>query len=812
MIKVKNLNKFFNKNRNNEIHVINDTTIDFPNKGLVAITGPSGCGKTTLLNVIAGLDDFKSGEIAYGDQVVHRYKSSFVDQIRNKHIGFVFQNYHLLPDKTVYDNIKTTLNLAGLYDKDRVEERINYSLEQVGMYNYRKRNVMALSGGQQQRVGIARAIAKNPDVILADEPTGNLDSNNTFAIMSLIKNISQSKLVILVTHERHLVDFYADRIIELKDGQVVNDYDNFNVKSYNHQDERLIYLKDLESENLETDFLEYYYATENKKQFKIKVVELNDTLYIQTNAHKKVKIVDDSSEIKLINDHKKEIKIEDLDPLDFDSFEPIEAHHQKSLFRWRDTLLAGLKKFFVRRKFTKKLLVVAYFVISGLIALQLSQFGNLIRVDESRVIEEPLNMITVLSEDPFEDSDFEDVLSVEGVELPYVYSTGFTVYKQNFYQTEFSNTSWDWIVKSSWVKSPKMLIGHMPTTTKEIVISKSVAEKLLGWYDTTMGVSEPEDFIGFDFIPHESEVQFEIVGIMDTEEQMAVVEDAAYALFMNLKFMYSSYQGYLSDIELISGRAPATNDEVVVREDIVLNIGQSITLSISGGTDTRSYEIVGKYEYKENMDLSDEVYVLLLDSEFTALMNVDRDEDDLDIFPVYRYDDFAYYFHADDKASAIQDLESMGYEAIDNYQENLDEYLEQRAIQISGQLASLFVILGGIILYIYFVTRTSMIGRIKEIGIYRAIGATKRDVYKIFLSEILIYTTLASVTGYVFFAYLFRSIENQVEDFFSFFYLPWWLFGIGLLAIYFINIIFGILPVFNLLRKSPAKILSKYDI
>ncbi|NLZ61456.1 MAG: ABC transporter ATP-binding protein, partial [Acholeplasmataceae bacterium] len=213
MIKISKINKYFNKGKQNEIHVINNTSITFPETGLVALTGPSGCGKTTLLNVIGGLDKFHSGEIDFDGNIINKYDPLKWDIIRNKYVGYIFQNYYLLPDKTVYENIETSLNIAGLYDKEKIEERINYVLESVGMYNYRRRNVQALSGGQQQRVAIARAIAKNPMVILADEPTGNLDANNTFEIMSIIKKISETCLVILVSHEKKLVDFYADRVI-----------------------------------------------------------------------------------------------------------------------------------------------------------------------------------------------------------------------------------------------------------------------------------------------------------------------------------------------------------------------------------------------------------------------------------------------------------------------------------------------------------------------------------------------------------------------------------------------------------------------
>ncbi|MCF7924110.1 MAG: ABC transporter ATP-binding protein, partial [Candidatus Izimaplasma sp.] len=440
MISLKNINKYYNKNRNNEIHVINHTSIDFPEKGLVAITGPSGCGKTTLLNVIAGLDNFSSGEINYDDVKVTKYKSNVVDEVRNRKIGYIFQNYNLIPDQTVYENIETSLNIAGLYDKEDLEKRINYSLDIVGMYNYRKRSVLALSGGQQQRVGIARAIAKNPEVILADEPTGNLDSNNTFEVMSLIKNISKSKLVILVTHERDLVDFYADRIIELKDGLVINDYKNLKNKAYQHIDERYIYLKDLNKESIDTDFIDYYYDSNNNKSFNIKVVEMNDGIYIRAESDKKITYVSDDAEINLVDEHKKEHKVEDMEPLDFDGFNRITYQHKKSLFRWRETLLNGLKKVFARKKFTKKLSIFVYFVISAVLAVQLASLGNIFKVDEREFLSTPKNFISVDKGEDLEHSDLLEIYDVEGVDFPYYNSAYYLVSYRPFYQASI-NTS-----------------------------------------------------------------------------------------------------------------------------------------------------------------------------------------------------------------------------------------------------------------------------------------------------------------------------------------------------------------------------------
>ena len=153
-------------------------------------------------------------------------------------IGFIFQNYNLIDSMNVTENIEIVLDMIGITDKEEKKKRINDCLSAVGLYKHRKRSVLALSGGERQRVAIARALAKNPKVILADEPTGNLDSNNTFEVMNIIKRISQERLVILVSHEKDLVDFYADQIIEIKDGMMVSDYKNSVSSELKHKDTR----------------------------------------------------------------------------------------------------------------------------------------------------------------------------------------------------------------------------------------------------------------------------------------------------------------------------------------------------------------------------------------------------------------------------------------------------------------------------------------------------------------------------------------------------------------------------------------------
>lgn len=809
MIALKNVNKYFNKNRNNEIHVINNTSIEFPEKGLVAITGPSGCGKTTLLNVIAGLDSFHSGEIVYEGQSVTKYKSSVIDQIRNEKIGFIFQNYNLLPDQTVYDNIKTSLNIAGLYDKEELDKRIYYSLEKVGMFNYRKRNVLALSGGQQQRVGIARAIAKNPDVIFADEPTGNLDSNNTFEVMSLIKNISKDKLVILVTHERDLVDFYADRIIELKDGKVINDYQNFNDTSYEHKDERFIYLKDLNNEDLESKFIDYYYEKENNKHFNLKVVEMNNTIYVKAASDKKIVFIDEESEVRLLNEHKKEIKVDEMEALDFNQFKPIETNHKKSLFRWRDTLLAGFKKLFSRKKFKKKLSIFVYFLISALIAGQLASLGNLIKIDEREFIEAPISYVGVGSNTELDIDELKDIDGIEGLELPYYQQVYLSFYKQTFYQLASNTESSVWPVKASWVDSREIVHGRMPENPFEVVISTYMTESLMNnYFIGRLNVSEAKDFIGFSVFNYENQgVRLEVVGIIESNERILVMDDQAYPIFLVNQYSYMPYDLYEDDVVLEAGRLAEADDEIIAFELTGLSIGQNVSYSSQNNGRIGTYEVVGLYTLKEDAQLPTP-NVIMTETAYQDAMVYNQ-------FPTYSWQrdtDYEYRYHADDKAQAIEDLEALGFDAYDIYQVNRDNYVDNRALELSGRIVTLLVILGGIVLYIFFVMKTSMINRVREIGIYRAIGATKKDVYKVFFSEIIVYTTLVSALGYLLSSYVLMSIERQVNDFISVFYLPFWLLMIGLVGIYLVNIAFGLLPVYNLLRKTPAEILAKYDI
>ena len=294
MIKLDNINKYYFKGENREIHVVNNISLEFPDAGFVTILGASGSGKTTLLNIIAGLDKYDSGTVTYDDKVFDKYKMDDVDALRNEKMGYIFQNYLLINHFSVYENLRIALEAIDVTDQKEQKKRIEYALRCVGLFKYRKKKVKNLSGGQMQRVSIARCIVKNCDIIIADEPTGNVDTENTIQIMNILKKISQTKLVILVTHEMNIARYYSDRIIQIKDGKIISDGIVTNNGTLNTQTDRKIYLGDLDNEKSTANKLNFeLYVDESSSESNLIIAVRNDTLYIKSD--KKIVNLNESS-------------------------------------------------------------------------------------------------------------------------------------------------------------------------------------------------------------------------------------------------------------------------------------------------------------------------------------------------------------------------------------------------------------------------------------------------------------------------------------------------------------------------------------
>lgn len=237
MLKLKYISKKY-VGKAYSVDALKRINLEFRKNEFVSILGPSGCGKTTLLNIIGGLDRYTDGDLIIDGTTTKNFKDSDWDNYRNKKIGFVFQSYNLIPHLTVLGNVELALTIAGLSKQERQKKAIT-ALKRVGLGEVIKKKPNELSGGQMQRVAIARALVNDPEILLADEPTGALDVKTTYEVMDLIKAISKERLVIMVTHNKEIAEKYSTRIIKLLDGEIVDDtkpYKSRNLKKYKEKE------------------------------------------------------------------------------------------------------------------------------------------------------------------------------------------------------------------------------------------------------------------------------------------------------------------------------------------------------------------------------------------------------------------------------------------------------------------------------------------------------------------------------------------------------------------------------------------------
>ena len=480
MIKLENINKYYFKGERHQIHVVNNVTLEFPEAGFVTLLGASGSGKTTLLNIIGGLDNFDSGTIYYGDKVFDKYQMDEIDALRNEKIGYIFQNYLLINHFTVYDNLRVALEAIDVLDPLEQNKRIEYALKCVGLYKYRKKKVKNLSGGQMQRVSIARCIVKNSEVIIADEPTGNIDSENTIQIMNILKKISETKLVILVTHELSIARYYSDRIIQIKDGQIISDGFVTNNGTLNTQTDRKIYLGDLNSVSASSNKLNFkLYVDDASTESDLIIAVRNDTIYVKSS--KKIVNLDESS-IELVDGSYKEPE-KMLEEFEFDTSWYNEPKKELKRHFIKTNFLNGFKELLNQGKSKVGLIILNIIlgILIGVCFVNLGKFTHIVYTDVTKdvvgqVVTTPISNLDTLAPENEEDVylDAYDEGLINNV-IPFDYSSFSFTFEENFIFKTFHDLDiWSFPYQDDFV----LIAGNRPYGD-EIVIGKTLADELI---------------------------------------------------------------------------------------------------------------------------------------------------------------------------------------------------------------------------------------------------------------------------------------------------------------------------------------------
>ena len=817
MIKLERVNKYFNKGKSNQIHVIDNTSMTLPDRGIVCLLGPSGCGKTTLLNAIGGLDKVNSGKIWIDDQLITRFSTNRIDSIRNARIGYIFQNFNLLDDRTVFDNVAIALRMVGIRDKSIINERVRYCLSKVGIDQYRNKLAGSLSGGQRQRVAIARAIVKNPRIIIADEPTGNLDSANTLEIMNIIKTISKERLVILVTHERSIADFYSDHVAEMKDGRIVKAYSNDSSRYLDYQLENKIYLRDMDvRKSFREDDLNIQVYSDEDREAEIRLVIKGNNLYVDTGG--RLNIVDESSNIELIDDHYTAMDESYFDENDFDYTAHLPAKFRprySSIYRLSNMLSSGwntVKNF----KKVRKFLMIGFVFAAMFTFLAVSNVLGILDVKPVDYRTTSGNYITVSN--PSRSGKLMNVVdSLDSVTyvLPGETRKSVTLPMDDYLQTGYAEESLSVSIALAGVLAEEDIVaGSLPSDVHEVVLDKAVIDLFLrDGLGKPIGLDTMEEFIGRR-ITVNNLPDYTIVGISDTESPSLYV-DGSQALYIltNADDYEDDYSymgeddedsgdairsGRVKDLELATneikikkGNKPQDVFETIISADHEdeIAIGKSINTKMAG----HKLKVVGFYT---SDDMDDDTYYV----------NADTVKADF----VRKQKNFTVYAPNTTQVKALLDQQNLSSKVNDT--RDRKKYIHERKDQLTSALLVAGIIMLISLIEMFLMLRSSFLSRIKEVGTLRAIGLKKKDIYRMFTGEILVITILTAIPGIAIMYFILSQVVKITYFLESLYMINPIIAATSLGVVVLFNLFAGLIPVYVTMRKTPAQILARTDI
>lgn len=567
MLEVSHLTKIYKSKGGVEVKALNDVSVSFPETGMVFLLGKSGSGKSTLLNVCGGLDDPTSGEIIVKGRSSKDFSQSDFDSYRNTFIGFIFQEYNILNEFTVEENIALALELQN---KPKDKEAINALLEKVDLSGFAKRKPNTLSGGQKQRIAIARALIKSPEIIMADEPTGALDSATGKQVLDTLKKLSKDTLVIVVSHDREFAETYGDRIIELKDGKIISD-----ISKVNEVQEQL-------SKNISVlgETLCIKKGSELDKNDLEEIVEFIKTTDKDVILSKGEKDIKTFKKVSRINDNgeKEVFKDTDESKLELKKYNKEDSRFIRSKLPIRHAFkigASGLKTKPIRLLFTIILCTIS-FIMFGILSTMIfydseSTFKQTLRDSDYSMIKlgkeylaketgysygEEMWSYSYPYETRFSESEFKNYVNQFGRDT----FAGINVnIKYNVQST--SSSYWvNEIEAFAYLSSDNSLRGKIngtyPKTDDEIVISSYTADVIFnskiydGKTNKLLNLSKPEDIIGKHITLGNQ--TYKVVGILESGEIDSKYDELLNGEGRNYQLLEEYTASLYDDIHLIA--------------------------------------------------------------------------------------------------------------------------------------------------------------------------------------------------------------------------------------------------------------------
>lgn len=810
MIKVNNLNKYYNKGRKNEQHVLNNINLEFENTGLVCILGESGSGKTTLLNTIGGLDDFADGTLQINDTILKSYKQKLIEPVRNNHFGYIFQNYYLLKDYSVNYNVKIALNRYNLSEKEK-DKRTKYILDMLGIGKYKNKPVSKLSGGQQQRVSIARALVKAPDIILADEPTGNLDEENTLRTMAILKKISKECLVLLVTHEKRIARFFGDRIIEIRDGKIIRDEKN-TTSSYERSDDSNIYLKEFELDSIEDSYSKfniYHKNNEAPPTINMNMVWKNGKLYIQNIMEYDIIFEGEENGVQILDTERPGLEMDEVENLQYDLTRLPSKGNAKLPFHeiWHIAMsnihLMGKKQVFITI-----ILITAAIMLS----ITTAKFTNMVSINKEKIVSTDSHYVK---------ADFNNISVFNHKDQLQVLEFAWKYLDNNIYgSTFFSPDSRLYImgdgfkqiealrqpinnicyVSSEHLKETSLIYGTMPKKRNEAVIDLQVIKNLMASKGiVSSNYKTPADFIGATLKTSKYSLKLIVTGISDNHEPSLYCSQNILLEFPQKSYKIASLNELKAEDSENYSNIKLADNEILIREGLYNSLKLNKNSEYTFGDDTKHiYNIAGTFSDGIGTD-----YVL-------------SDRGCLNIRDIMIYEYKTCMIYTDNSRSAIEGLKgikdaSMGVFKINLTIPNKEEIKAyQKANKVDNKASSLItiVVVTISIIIVYFTIKSNAISRSEELTVYNLLGISKKSILKSYIIEITLLTSYTSLPAVIVTSGVIKFI-GSIPSLGINMLFPWWSVLILLASIYIVHTIISIMPVYRILSKPPATLAVK---
>lgn len=815
-IVLENLNKYYNKGTKNEIHVINNTSLTFDKVGFVCLLGESGSGKTTLLNVISGIDTFHSGKI-YVDGQLLKCKSHKSEPIKNNQFGYIFQNYYMINNETVYENLRLALAPYHL-DAKEVEFRINYVLNETDMMRYKKRKINQLSGGQAQRIAIARALIKSPDVIFADEPTGNLDESTTLKIMTILKSISKNCLVIVATHEKRIAEFFGDRIIKIKDGKVISDHLlSNNNKVYNVVDDHNLYLKEYEENIIKNDNHQVkIYQTNLDEKIDFSIIVEHGKYYISSNQPNKFEIITPEANIQAIDDFRPVMDMNKVESSTYILESP--SKNNTGVLSWKDLIHKVINN---SRSKSFVIMVISLILIAAVSVLAVGDYLTIAQdklqeqlVSDSRIVDIKIKEGNNIDAPTFNqytlDLEQDMLKKLENSELfiamdPYAYLlyTGFEQIENMVSNTEavFDNFTY---MPIEYLDQSSLIYGRMPESIYEVVVDQWVLENFMQNLNIiSASLTKLEAFIGLKFRTDKTNIEFTIVGIAESDNMS--VYASKYAI------VNAAYSGLsIASLEYLKQKYPGKYDQIILSSDEIMVSSNAYrpeytSKSIIGVT----YNI-----YHQTFPDTLGVNTVISDEGFERIVNqimankktfriISNDKNELQNY-------LAEVFDSENEEYTIF-RENLQYVYEDLYQKTSEEYYSLRNKKMLSRLlvtGSIFVMC---IITLFITMKAHASVNMQSTMVYRLLGLKKGVVIKMYSIEILITSLIFMLPTSLIVVGILKFIAAMPASTFEFI-MPFSAYGLTIVGLLIINVLVGILPVALIMRKTPAQLVSEYDL